>query len=138
MSISLIRSTIEIPLIIKAMPSNLNRRRVFRSADFFRNEYNFYTKIIPAWQKFQQLYRPKQPFQDYPLCFAAHCDGENDFIALEDLTVRGYNSFKRQGCINLEECLHVLRTLGRFHGISLAFKTLQPEEFYRSANDIEV
>lgn len=122
------------------MPKNANRRRVFRSAVFFRNEINFYTKILPMWQRFQEQHQVKQPpFLDYlPQCFATHCDGENDFIALEDLTPIGYRSFKRQGCISLEECLLILKVLGRFHGISLAFKTLQPEEFACSTNAIEV
>lgn len=128
----------EIPLIVKSMPKNLNRRRVFRSTIFFRNEINFYTKIIPMWQRFQERHPPKRPFLDYPKCFAAHCDGENDFIALEDLTPLGYTSFKRQGYISLEDCLLILTVLGRFHGMSLALKALQPEEFDRSTNAIEV
>lgn len=128
----------EIPLIVKAMPSNRNWRRVFRSTVFFRNEINFYTKIIPMWLKFQQRQQPKCPFFEFPICYAAYCDGENDFIALEDLTPLGYRNFKRQGYIDLEEFQLILSVLGRFHAMSLAFKTLHPEEFRQSANEIEV
>ncbi|KAL9872723.1 uncharacterized protein ACN427_010863 isoform 2-T2 [Glossina fuscipes fuscipes] len=121
--------TVEVHLIVKAMPQNMARRAVFRSADFFRNEINFYTYVIPAWEQFQKRHSPQRAFREYPICYVSYCDGENDFIALEDVNVFGYSSPIRQECISLEECLLTMSTLGRFHGISLAFNELEPEKF---------
>lgn len=88
------RTKQEVNLIIKSMPDNAARRKLFRSADFFRNEIYYYTKVIPAVEKFQESKKPSKPFTEYPNCFLCHCDGENDFIALEDVSFLGF------GCPN--------------------------------------
>uniref|UniRef100_A0A1B0FD05 CHK kinase-like domain-containing protein n=1 Tax=Glossina morsitans morsitans TaxID=37546 RepID=A0A1B0FD05_GLOMM len=129
--------TMEVHLIVKAMPQNMARRAVFRSADFFRNEINFYAHVIPAWERFQKRRSPQRAFKEYPVCYASYCDGENDFIALEDVNVFGYSSPIRQECISLEECVLTMSTLGRFHGISLAFSELEPEEFEKTCKCLE-
>uniref|UniRef100_A0A1A9ZA53 CHK domain-containing protein n=1 Tax=Glossina pallidipes TaxID=7398 RepID=A0A1A9ZA53_GLOPL len=129
--------TVEVHLIVKAMPQNMARRAVFRSADFFRNEINFYTHVIPAWERFQKRRSPQRAFKEYPICYVSYCDGENDFIALEDVNVFGYSSPIRQECISLEECLLTMSTLGRFHGVSLAFSELEPEEFEKTCKCLE-
>lgn len=128
---------VEVNLICKGMPDNMARRKVFRSAVFFRNEINFYLKIIPALEEFQKRQKPKNPFTEYPICYATHCDGENDFIALQDVSFLGYGSPNRQDYITLDECLLTMRTLGRFHGISLALRALDPEEFEKAAKSLE-
>lgn len=33
-------------VVIKSLPDNLGRRKTFRSAEFFRNEITFYTKVL--------------------------------------------------------------------------------------------
>ncbi|XP_036318178.1 uncharacterized protein LOC118733084 isoform X2 [Rhagoletis pomonella] len=130
-------SVLEVHLICKGMPDNVARRKVFHSADFFRNEINFYTKVVPAWEAFQARRKPTNPFTEYPRCFASHCDGENDFIALENVSFRGYGAPNRQDYISLEDALLTMRTLGRFHGISLAFRALEPENFEAAAKGLE-
>lgn len=119
------------------MPDNLARRKLFRSRDFFRNEINFYKFVVPAWERFQAKRQPLKPFNEYPTCYAVHCDGENDFIALEDVSFAGYGSPNRQDYITLEECRLTMRTLGRFHGISLALKALEPESFEETGKHLE-
>ncbi|XP_037936340.1 uncharacterized protein LOC119670234 [Teleopsis dalmanni] len=130
-------STIEVNLIVKAMPDNLARRKLFRSVVFFRNEINFYTHIVPAWEEFQAKRNPTNPFTEYPICYATHCDGENDFVALEDVSFSGYGSPNRMNYITLEECLLTMRTLGRFHGITLALKALDPQKFEETSKHLE-
>ncbi|XP_011181745.1 uncharacterized protein LOC105211807 [Zeugodacus cucurbitae] len=130
-------STVEVHLICKGMPDNVARRKVFHSAVFFRNEINFYTKVVPAWEAFQARRKPANPFTEYPKCFASYCDGENDFIALENVNFRGYNAPNRQDYISLEDAILTMRTLGRFHGISLAFRALEPEVFEAAAKGLE-
>ncbi|XP_017872280.1 PREDICTED: uncharacterized protein LOC108619950 [Drosophila arizonae] len=130
---------LEVNVIVKGMPDNMHRRRVFRSTDFFRNEIHFYTKIIPAVEAFQasRQPKPKKPFVEYPKCYASLCDGANDFIALEDVGFRGYRSPDRQSYIALEDALLTMRTLGRFHGVALAFKALDADNFEKAASALE-
>ncbi|ALC49638.1 CG2004 [Drosophila busckii] len=129
----------EVNIIVKGMPDNIHRRRLFRSADFFRNEINFYTKVIPAIEAFQdgREDQPDEPFVEFPKCYASLCDGENDFIALEDVGPRGYRAPNRMKCISLEDAMLTMATLGRYHGVALAFKALDPDNFEKAANELE-
>ncbi|KAH8416757.1 hypothetical protein KR222_003286 [Zaprionus bogoriensis] len=130
---------LEVNVIVKGMPSNLHRRRLFRSVDFFRNEINFYTKVIPAIEAFQSSRNPKpqHPFVEYPKCYASLNDGVNDFIALEDVGFRGYRSPNRMKCLTLEDALLIMRTMGRYHGASLAFRALDEPAFEQAASALE-
>ncbi|KAH8303498.1 hypothetical protein KR059_012678 [Drosophila kikkawai] len=130
---------LEVSVIVKAMPDNLHRRRLFRSVIFFRNEIHFYTKVIPAIEAFQKSRKPqaKHPFVEYPRCVASLCDGVNDFIALEDVGPRGYRAPVRQDYISLEDALLTMKTLGRFHGVALAFNALDHDNFEKAAAALE-
>lgn len=130
-------SPVEVNLIVKSMPDNVARRKLFRSRDFFRNEINFYKYVVPIWEQFQARRKPSKPFNEYPICYATLCDGENDFIALEDVSFSGYCSPNRQDFITLEECMLTMRTLGRFHGVSLALKALEPDNFNEASRHLE-
>lgn len=128
---------ISINLIIKSFPDNLSRRKLFRSADFFRNEIHFYEQVLPAFEKFQRKRNPKNPFTEYPRCLLSHCDGDNDFVVLENINFLGYISPDRQSCITLTDCLLIIKTLGRFHGLSIAFRDQEPVNFENAANSVE-
>ncbi|KAH8304721.1 hypothetical protein KR044_007259 [Drosophila immigrans] len=130
---------LKVNVIVKGMPANLHRRRLFRSVDFFRNEIAFYTSVIPAIEAFQRSRQtaPKNPFVEYPKCLAVHCDGENDFVALEDVGFRGYRAPNRMSYIALEDALLTMRTLGRYHGVALAFNALDAENFEKAAGALQ-
>ncbi|XP_035779548.1 uncharacterized protein LOC118459870 isoform X1 [Anopheles albimanus] len=113
--------------VVKTIPKNVGRRNTFRSADFFRNEYNFYTVVLKELYSFQSKRQPKHPFDDIPKCLAAYSDGENDFIALEDQSQYGYGTASRSTAITLEEGIRCMHTLGRLHALSLAMKDQEPE-----------
>ncbi|XP_014214810.1 uncharacterized protein LOC106643983 [Copidosoma floridanum] len=119
---------LETRLIVKSLPRNLFRRKLLRSSEYFGNEITFYDKIAT---KFKSYLSAKE--QDHllciPRCYAYHLDGENDFIALEDVTCRGYDSIPRQSCLSYGECKQFLEAMARFHGISFAFKDERKEEF---------
>lgn len=56
-------------------------------------------------------------------------DGENDFIVMEDLGVSGFRSADRQVEMDVPHCKMALISLGRFHGLSHAMRTLEPATF---------
>ncbi|XP_052866192.1 uncharacterized protein LOC128272426 [Anopheles cruzii] len=116
--------------IVKTIPKNVGRRNTFRSADFFRNECNFYNVVLKELYRFQDKRQPKHPFQDIARCFVAYCDGENDFIALDDLGQYGYATASRAEGVGLEDCLRCMRALGRFHALSLAMKEQESDRFH--------
>ncbi|XP_035779550.1 uncharacterized protein LOC118459870 isoform X2 [Anopheles albimanus] len=116
--------------VVKTIPKNVGRRNTFRSADFFRNEYNFYTVVLKELYSFQSKRQPKHPFDDIPKCLAAYSDGENDFIALEDQSQYGYGTASRAEGVGLDECQRCMRSLGRFHALSLAMKEQESDRFH--------
>ncbi|XP_055383577.1 uncharacterized protein LOC129613499 [Condylostylus longicornis] len=121
----------KVKVLVKTMPKTVARRQTFRSDEFFKNEIDFYTKIIPALMDFQKSTGSKDIFDEYPQCLAAYSDGENDFLVLEDISVSGYIAPCRQSYTETETCSLILKVLGRFHAVSLAFKDQKPEEFQK-------
>ncbi|XP_012285036.1 uncharacterized protein LOC105702220 isoform X2 [Orussus abietinus] len=126
---------VEVKLVVKSLPQNLGRRNTFRSTEFFYNEIIFYEKIIPEFEKFV-----KSKGQAYllcvPRCLASHLDGQNDYIALEDVSPLGFTAITRQSCLNFEECKAILEALARFHSISLAYKNEKPDTFKEIAHQL--
>lgn len=116
--------------MIKTLPQNIGRRNTFRSSGFFKNEINFYKLVLPELLEFQSEFRMTDPFDNTPNLFAAETDGENDFLAMEDLSVNGYNSYsRRQEGIDYNYFMSILNMFGKFHALSIAYKAHHPEEY---------
>lgn len=124
--------------MIKAVPKNVARRKTFRSADFFRNEINFYEKVLSKCQLFQERVKPKIKFDNVGVCLAAYFDGINDYIIMEDLTIEGFTTGNRQEGMDFNHLRIALESLGKFHGLSLVYRHQKPEEFDKLINEIEV
>lgn len=75
----------------------------------------------------------KEKRQTQTLCiprhFASLMDGENDFVALEDVTFLGYGPIARQNSLNEAQFKIILEGLARFHAVSFAFKDQKPDKF---------
>lgn len=122
------------------MPLNTGRRKTFRSADFFRNECNFYSQVLTRMLDFQKSKHIAHDisFTEVPRCLAFYVDGEHDFLALEDLRPGGYASASRQHGFDLDHCKLLLRALGKYHALSLAIKDQDPEMFKEMRDALEV
>lgn len=72
-----------------------------------------------------------------PKCLAYFCDGENDFIALEDVRCHGYSHIQRQDVWKIEDINVILTGLAHFHAISLAYKTQFPSSFSCLVQNLE-
>lgn len=80
--------------------------------------------------EFQQVKKDaKYPFEEYATCLASYCDGNDDFIALENLETFGYFTTTRQKSMDVHLCRLILRTLGRFHGLSFVLRDQSPKLF---------
>lgn len=64
-------------------------------------------------------------------------DGNNDFIVLEDASFIGFGPASRQNCIDLTECIVILKALAKFHAISFACKDQKKEEFEEITSDLK-
>ncbi|KAJ4445907.1 hypothetical protein ANN_12593 [Periplaneta americana] len=118
-------------LFIKCFPLDSRRHKQLDSDIFFKNEVMFYNRVVTAFHKFQieKLPHVQRPFLIAPHCYRAETDGENDVIILQDMTSKGFVMLNRLRILGVPELFLVMRKLGRFHGLSLAMKTLDPERF---------
>ncbi|XP_013138372.1 PREDICTED: uncharacterized protein LOC106103224 [Papilio polytes] len=125
-----------VQVILKTIPRNICRRLTFRSDEFFRNEIAFYTNVLPNLLLFQSEKNATEPFNNNVKLFLTHCDGLNDCICLEDVSVQGYGNIIRQQTIDLQHCIATIKTLAKFHALSFAMKDQRPEKFAKISNEI--
>ncbi|KAG6558463.1 EcKinase 4 [Microplitis demolitor] len=120
-------------IVVKSLPENLVRRKTFRSTEFFRNEITFYSKAMPLFRSFLEP-RKQNHLLLVPECYAYELDGENDFIVLEDVTVRNFGPASRKSTLSIEEFKLILKAMARFHGVSFACKADDEKKFYDVAD----
>ncbi|KAL7015018.1 hypothetical protein ACKWTF_016247 [Chironomus riparius] len=128
----------DVHVIIKTTPKSIARRKTFRSADFFRNEINFYNCVISKFIEFQSVKKDaKYPFNEMSTCLVSHVDGENDFLVMENLNMCGYHTTSRQQAMDINLCRLIMQTLGRFHGLSFIIRDQSPQLFDEMAASLE-
>ncbi|XP_076649297.1 uncharacterized protein LOC143357031 [Halictus rubicundus] len=127
---------VEVRLVVKSLPQNIGRRNTYRSVEFFRNEILMYTKVL---KEFEQFLNVKE--QNELLCVPRHLasilDGYTDYIVLEDVCPLGYKPVCRQDCVNLDQCIMILKAVARFHAISFAYKDQKKEKFNELVDNLK-
>lgn len=91
-------------------------------------EKQFITEVAETFEKFLES-KDRSPLLNIPKCRAYHIDGENDFIVLQNVTLLGYTPMDKKNIVNYEQCKHVIKSMARFHSVSLAFKNENKEKF---------
>lgn len=114
---------------MKNIPKSVSRRLTYRCDEFFKNEINFYTKVLPRLLEFQAKNKVTEPFDKYAKLFYAYVDGVNDVICLEDASLEGFGSAVRQDGIDLEHCKLSFKGLAQYHALSFAMKDQDPQGF---------
>ena len=79
----------------------------------------------------------KYPFKELPSCLVSHLDGENDFLAIENLNPLGFFTTPRQESMNIHVSRLIMRTLGRFHGMSFVIRDQSPKLFEEMTMAVE-
>lgn len=118
-------------LICKIPPSNEIRKR---NCSFgFGREVYVYSKILPAFIKFQQEkgLSDAESFQSFPKVYVSEFIEENSsyILIMEDLRPKRYVMWPKEELISLDHELLILQELGKFHAISFAMKDQKPKEF---------
>lgn len=127
---------VQVSLVVKSLPNNVGRRNTYRSVEFFQNEFQFYKKVIPKFEKFLND-KGQNEILCTPRLVAACGDGNNDYLAMEDVTLLGYKPMCRQNCLNEDECIMILKTIAKFHAISFAYKDQKKEEFMKFMENLD-
>lgn len=120
-------------LICKAPPLSEIRKKNWKSKLVFEREIYIYTKLLPAFDRFQREkgLNESDLFLAYPKVYACDVDDANDMYTLimEDLTMKNFKMWPKSELISLDHELLVLRELAKFHAISFAMENQRPNEF---------
>ncbi|CAH0759824.1 unnamed protein product [Diatraea saccharalis] len=119
----------QVQVILKNIPKSTSRKLTFRSDEFFKNEINFYEKVLPELLNFQAKKTLTEPFNKYAKLFLSYSDGANDVICLEDASLQNFGSAVRQTGIDVAHCRLAYKALAQFHALSFAMKDQNPIEF---------
>lgn len=127
-------------LVVKFISQDPEFRAAMKTEGQFYNEASVYNVLLPAFEdylkgkseKVRGLVRETCPFSYY----AAHDlkSPEKSVVVLEDLRKKGYRTAESKVELDLDHCRIALRSLARFHALSLAMKTEAPEELNRLKN----
>ncbi|XP_030040535.2 uncharacterized protein LOC115455887 [Manduca sexta] len=125
-----------VQVILKNIPKSKSRRLTFKSHEFFKNEINFYEKVLPELITFQSGRNVAEPYDKYVNLFLAYSDGTNDVICLEDASLENFGCAVRQEGIDYEHCKITFKVLAKFHALSFAMKDQQPEKFQKISTEL--
>ncbi|CAL8099548.1 unnamed protein product [Orchesella dallaii] len=111
-----------LPIMLKVLPRNEFRLKMIRDANIFVRDVNMYKMVLPAMEKFQREVGLEEEdiIKPWPKCYACETDGENDFLAMEDLKADGFKMANRKEGLDLDHCKLFITTLAKFHAISFA------------------
>lgn len=96
---------------------------------------------MPFFHKFQ-ISKGIDPcqngFNEYPNCYFSLTDAMTECIFLEDLNVTQFEMVKfREEFLTYDHMSLMMKTLGKFHAISLALKDQEPKKFFELTNEIK-
>lgn len=132
----------ELHLICKTSPEDDSRKKLLKSNLVFNREIFAYTKLLPAFARFQQEQglSEAESFLSYPKVYASEANEkiDNYVLIMEDMRHKNYEMWPREKVIDLGHELCVMSELGKFHGVSFALKDQRPAEFeeFKKLNDL--
>lgn len=92
----------------------------------------FSFQIIPAFCQLEHTadIHGKNGFHEYPTCYKTIDAAPYECVFMADLCAEGFTMFdSAKSPISAEHVFLVMKVLGKFHAISFAMKTRQPEKF---------
>lgn len=121
--------------VVKGMVKDSLLRKSLDCWKFYRREVTFFSTVLPAMIDLQTLSGAKEKIQDnIPICYEYLCDGDNDFILLEDLAESNCSAIS--SVPTLYERDVTLKSLAHFHAVSFALRIKNPDLFVKLANAV--
>lgn len=106
----------KIQLIIKGAPTSKFLLEMIENMGIFKKELGMYNECLPAMKKVMEKHMPEE--KDFIAAESFECDLPNT-IVMEDLQISGYKMANRRKQLDLEHCMVTLKSLARFHALSL-------------------
>ncbi|KDR22625.1 uncharacterized protein LOC110826734 [Zootermopsis nevadensis] len=132
-----IDSTGSSSFIVKSLPTAKIMIHLLTETGIFQRETDVYLQALPAMYRLSEQLNGSKAH--HLTCRCIH--SEPDILVLEDLRVLGYEMADRRKGLDLSHCQMALRSLARFHGMSVALHKKDPksmssfsEVFYKEKN----
>jgi len=122
-------------LVLKTFPEgNAELREYVQGFQLFALEMSIYTTLKERLEKVVKSYGGSE--QEFPIplpkYYGGLCDGENDFLCLEDMRPKGYKMPDKFFGLNFAEVSVVLKELGKFHALTYALIKYEGEKFFET------
>lgn len=121
--------------IIKMIKRDANLQNEYDIVPAFMREFIFYQRIYPDLARFQKSKSVKSVFHTgafrIPKCYKMICnESENQYaLILQDMRRANYFPLEKDTPADLEQAKAVLSAMGKFHGVSFAYKDQRPNDF---------
>lgn len=116
-------------LIIKTPPGEA-MRNVLPINRFYGTEVHVYSVMFPAFNTLQEEAKiPEDQCFKLAKCFGCSSQNLHEFLALEDLNVKGFKMFDRFKSFDYDHMMLLVKTLANYHALSYAMKEKQPDNF---------
>lgn len=124
----------KLELICKSAPQSDGLLSDGMGAIFDREAF-VYDVLLPTFYQFQREKNlpERELFKSYPKCYASVVDhkAKHFAILMENLRPQGFKMWDKSKPARCENVRVLLGELGKFHGISIAFKDQKPTEFLK-------
>ncbi|CAL8073066.1 unnamed protein product [Orchesella dallaii] len=101
----------EIPLVLKALPTNLPILKYMRELKAFEKEVLMFEAVFP--ELCQNL-----KYESLPKAIYTFCDSEDSYVIMEDLKSNGYRMADRINGLDFEHAKLAINEMAKFHALS--------------------
>lgn len=120
-------------VLVKIPLENKARRDVMKMMSLFEREIFVYKVMLPQFEEIQKLNNisDSSKFHNFPKIYFAEFNKDKDdaIIIMDDLRESGHKMWKKSAPINYEHAKLLLTALGRYHAMSFAIRSKNPELF---------
>uniref|UniRef100_A0A6P7GSS5 Uncharacterized protein LOC114346305 n=1 Tax=Diabrotica virgifera virgifera TaxID=50390 RepID=A0A6P7GSS5_DIAVI len=116
-------------LVIKTNKNPGSEKKFPIVQEFCKREVIFYSKILKAFQEFQNDKNVNASFDMVPKCYKTFLDDDNQVIVLENLKKENYALHPREQPLNIAHLEMGLRSYAKLHALSFALKDQRKDLF---------
>lgn len=123
--------TVKRKIVIKFQPRAIEIRNFAHTDEQFHNEIYSYEVILPFVNRYNMCAM-------FPKFYSGVSNlGMKDYIVIEDVSGRGFKMSEEILFLDLDHVKLALEQVGRFHAMSYAAKTENPEKFFNVVDKIK-
>ncbi|KAJ9582748.1 hypothetical protein L9F63_022893 [Diploptera punctata] len=123
-------------IIVKTVPFTEAMLKITSNGQMFVKEMTMYRDVLPAMHRALEKVSPGTCERFGAEYIYSITDSDKPVIVLEDLKKLGFTMAERLNGLDMDHCLLVLRSLARFHAISLALREENPNMFQKFSTTI--